>query len=410
MDVPNLITEAEDALRKADPLCTSGDTYYAETKLLIEQTTVLWARILFLHTAQQDQLQIIGNVCLVSHSGVEKTSIQCQQKIKLLKKCRNELRALLADLKATEVDPAFKGNANLFDYIHEDSTVMLEKRVDDLVDELKSKLGLIDSVPVKIQQKLVQLRSQAPSLPAALDSETLRKLNKLSDKSGVMVGEMADTLTSLTNNYDLCSQIPSLSEEDAQEATQVALGDRQHVIEAIEQLKASTNRLRLKYTESQRLQHSLAMAFEQFITYDNSISEFIQTELRPCLILMNDESAKCGSIFTQIDEIAAEISGLSEYYRLFMKSYDALVLEVNRRHESQKQLQKLIDNANNALKGFRQRELDSRAEFLNTYREYIPEELWTGMADLPGEYSVEHVAEDLPKLSNASLSQAQKLT
>lgn len=408
MEVPNLIIEAEEALRKADPLCTSGDTYYAETKLLIEQTTVLWARILFLHTAQQDQLQIIGNVCLVSHSGVEKTSLQSQQRIKLLKKCRHELRTLLSDLKATEVDPAFKGNANLFEYIHEDSTVMLEKRVDDLVDQLKNKFGLIDSVPVKIQHKLAQLRSQAPSLPTALDSETLRKLNKISDKSGILVGEMADILTSLTNNYDLCSQIPSLSEEDAKEATQVALGDREHVVEAVEQLKASSNRLRLKFTDSQRLQHSLAMAFEQFISYDNSISEFIQTELRPSLILMNDESSKCVSIFTQIDEIAAEITGLTEYYRLFMKSYDALVLEVMRRHESQKQLKKLIDNANNALRGFRQRELDSRAEFLNTYRDYIPEELWSGMADLPEEYSVKHTAEDLPELTKASLTQAQK--
>lgn len=408
MEIGELVSEAERSLRSADPLCIDANAYYAELRLLVEQSIVLWARILFLHAAQQDQLQSLGNVSLVIHSGVEKAREDCEHRVKTMKRSRVELRTLLATLKQTNVDEAFHGHSTLYQYVHEGDVSALETQVDLLADQLLRSFAEIEGAPDRIKKLLAELRDQSSQLPPVVEATIPRKMAKLTSKATPYANDMANLLTALTSHYDLCSQIPQLSPEEASEAIQVAMGDREQVIDALERLKECRSQLKSRHRESQRLQHSLAMSFETLKGFEDSVSDFISNQLRPVLLSISEKHSECRQLFLDVESVTAELNGLTDYYRLFKRSYHALIIEIARRKESSKHLSKVVENANNALSGFISREHDSRQTFLDTYHEYLPRELWPNMADMPREYKIILEPEQLPDLTKAALLEAMK--
>lgn len=408
MEISELVSEAERSLRSADPLCADANAYYTELRLLVEQSIVLWARILFLHAAQQDQLQSLGNVSLVVHSGVEIVRGDCEQRIKAMKRSRIELMGLLAKLKQTTVDEAFKGHNTLYQYVHESDIFALESQVDLLADQLMKSFAEIENVPDRVQRLLAELRDKSSQLPPVVEATIPRKVAKLTSKATPYANDMASLLNALTSHYDLCSQIPQLSPEEAKEALEVAMGDRVQVFDALERLKECRSQLKSRHRESQRLQHSLAMSFETLKGFEDSVSDFISNQLRPALLSISEKHSECRQLFLSVESVTSELNSLADYYRLFKKSYHALIIEIIRRKEAFKHLSKVVENANNALNGFVSREHDSRQTFLDTYHEFLPKELLASMADMSREYKIILEPENLPDLAKATLMDAMK--
>jgi len=415
MEINELIGEADRHLREADPLCSDANAYYAEMRVLVEQSTILWARILFLHTAQQDQLQNMGNVCLVIKNAVDKSQQESHHRIKALRRSRAELRTLLESLKATPLDPAFRGDgtiegapttekASLYHFVHEDDISALEARVDEMTELVQRQLVDLDRLPAEVQAQLADLRTRGPNVQdGVLQSEIPRKMARITSRAAPFASHMADLLVALTSHYDLCSQIPQLPAEDAAQAMQVVLGDREQVQSALNQLKDARSQLKARHRESQRMQHSLDIVFEQCKSYETELATFVTNTLQPALGQVEATFGECKLRFPEIDAVTNELSSLAEYYKLFMKSYHALIVEIGRRHESAKQLSKVVENANNALAGFHKRESEMRAEFSETYHQFLPPELWSGLAHPPKEYSIQLEPEPLPVVSKDTL-------
>lgn len=398
MASPQVIEEAELALREADPLCVMANGHVNESKQFMEQAIVLWARLQFLNDALADQLQNMGNLYVLLRTSIDQADNNCTRTIKELKTAQATLLDELNQLGKVKIDVAFANHgATLHSFVHIDGILALQMQTDDLVAKLKQGVRDLVSLPDKLQKELLAVRKHQPSMQR-FTTGNLRNLvtdiASIADKMGPHVHEMAQWLDSLTRHYDFCMETYELNEDEVQEALAVVEADRLQLEPALKVLHESSNQLVQLHSRAQNYLASLQGAYDEENAFFDRLEAFTLHTLRKYCDKVNNRYTECTTLFNEADAHVAELDGLAGYYRLFREAYRAMVGENTRRKRAQTQLARQIAQYNTQLAASHAEEAAARASFVEAWGEFLPKDLWSRLDAEPPAYSIPYEPEE----------------
>lgn len=405
----DLRSEAEAALRKADPLCVGANSTLIATKSVTEQSTILWSQILFLRDATQDQLQSMGNLCVLLSSAIKKANSESSSRLKRLIRSNEELNAILTLLNGTRLDPAIaeSGNPSLYQFVNDEDVTVLKSQIDDYGHSLRKGLQDLQALPEQLQRELQGLREKAPEPPADLKNAP-KLLAEATDEKAPLAQEMARLLDSLTRHYDLCSEIPNLNEKEKREALEVATTDQKLVQGAISRMNLIKDIFDRAHEVVVDLHRRLMIEFEASANFFHEIEAFTAHALVCYVSQIREKQEECAKVYDSVDHVTREVQGLTSYFKLFKKAYSALVIEIVRRRQAQDHLYKVLRDANASLQEAHDREFAVRQDFCSNYGEFLPKGIWNDIDSQPHLYVLDFEEEKMPNISKDSLAEALK--
>lgn len=83
-----------------------------------------------------------------------------------------------------------------------------------------------------------------------------------------------------------------------------------------------------------------------------------------------------------------ELESLREFYAGFSDAYDELILEVHRRRQVRRDMEKVIRNAMQQLEGIYDDDAVKRDSFRENQAEFIPSDLWPGLVNAPSRFRI----------------------
>jgi len=141
--------------------------------------------------------------------------------------------------------------------------------------------------------------------------------------------------------------------------------------------------------------------YKQLGTY-NQLAQICQSSLEEITLLIPSKMEQIDSIDgffqdqTQKSRILFDetMSDLTEWYQFFVKAYDALLLEFDRRMSEKLKMERFVQEVQQRLRDGYQEELEKRKKFHQEFGSYLPSSLYANIAELPVIYQVIPVREE----------------
>jgi len=208
-------------------------------------------------------------------------------------------------------------------------------------------------------------------------------------------GQMPDEMSE-TERHDVLMILAN----DAGEVDDVVSDIRDNLASMEEGLVAVTiyiDRLRSRSATLQQSLHLLAEVATHVPAFVAAAEDF--------LVLWDEEKSELSSR-------VEELHGMREIYESFLSAYDGLMIEVARRRNVQKQMEKVAKEAMGRIEQLHEDEVEERAAFRSELAQFLPSDIWPGLDDSPVKYEVKAVegaeAVSIPRVSKERLSQALK--
>lgn len=252
----------------------------------------------------------------------------------------------------------------------------------------------------------LQVSSQMPLIEEAEKASG----NTYLDLQSQHLHEMANLLLSLSQHYDqsymLFKSETTLPPEEREELAEVVEHDDEQLDDVISEM--SERIIELEDLQATIYNHLTAAKRVRA----NTIAVF--ANLEACNIkqyLGSLESfakvrAKTGE---RLDFLKQQLSRLAYQYILFQRSYDALILEIDRRARYEASLAAFISNTTATMDRLQDEEHQKRDQFLLEHGETLPSDIWLGANDLPAQYvlSLSNASANIPCLSDSVVAMAK---
>ena len=299
-----------------------------------------------------------------------------KKSLSLLDEQDHALQLALKDLDVCQLDPAIQldtvraieGTENtmssdqhnsartLRSFVDEDGVARLKKSITDAIDQVQMAQEELREETRKLSDIIGSLQKESIDSSSVCTRDKLEQAHVQTNLIATDAHEMAMLLESLARHYDQCTQAYDLSlevmrgkysadiSEELEELTEVLNNDARELdgvlTELYERRESIANSAEyvvgfLKRVESD---HSFAIAFFQ------KLDSFGLTELAQYEVKMTELGENQSIHSDQVLSIfLPEMSSLVDYYRIFLRSYHSMVLEISRRKNFQTKLQTLAD-------------------------------------------------------------------
>lgn len=117
------------------------------------------------------------------------------------------------------------------------------------------------------------------------------------------------------------------------------------------------------------------------------------------------------SISSCIADKLGELHALRDFFAGFLRAYDGLLLEVGRRKETRRRMDKIAEQARRQIESLYEGEIEEREVFRAECGEFLPKDLWEGFEDPPSMFKVERVDDgtcDIPEVPEEVLREAAR--
>ncbi|KAI9031713.1 autophagy-related protein 17 [Phycomyces nitens] len=306
-------------------------------------------------------------------------------------------------------------NTTLFNYIDDQAVLELQRQTDDEIGEIENVCSSLVAITNTLSSAMVKLDIlQESALSISLDEGASDFANEKTQIQEDEISKMADILTSLTNHYDQLGEATRLcqSEPDAYRQLDISVlqDDHDHVPDILEDLRecleivesvSEETKVRMKVYLSVQSELIRVLTELELFGSPRGVMDTVYEKVQSAETEMNESKQNLDALFKQLMDLA-------ERYRLYLESYNHLVLEVERRRrvveQQERQQKELIraaqENYNN--------ELEERRAWFNQHGQYLPDALCPFIFDMPTMLivSLEPSTTKLPKVSKASIQKA----
>lgn len=239
-------------------------------------------------------------------------------------------------------------------FVDEDGVARLKKSITDGIDQVQ--LAQKD-----LREEVAAMTSSISSLKSDdLKSRSVSaraKLEQAHNQTNIIASdahEMAMLLESLARHYDQCKQAYELSQKVKNGHYTADMSEE--LEELADVLNNDARELDGVLTELYERRGSIANSAEYVVQFLNEVKEdhliaisffekfhsFGETELREYQSKMTEFSTVQSENLDHVSAVLLpEMSSLVEYYRLFLQSYNSMVLEISRRRNFQTRLEAL---------------------------------------------------------------------
>ncbi|KAK9492763.1 autophagy-related protein 17 [Lipomyces doorenjongii] len=411
---------AKRALTIAEPICSSASSLVLSARESLESAFAIHSKTLFLSREVHAQIALLYQVNEALHAAAGAFEDEFHGSLVELDRSGDRLDSVLQKLEGTIVDAGFKGT--------EEGQRSLKYHTDDaVVEELKAQLrqaidyfqdahGTMTTDISQFDTEISELSSEVSVLPpASSDLSFYKTLVSSLESIENHAHAMGALLESLAHHYDQCSQ--ALMTSSTQNLQQDP--EREDLINVLRddaaQVDDVVDELRHRHSDMKALGDSIfdfAMSSAEHYSSTAELCDKLslhQTSLENHLLAARQFAKGVAEYFSRRNSLLDELDSLVEYFERFLHSYDALVLEVVRRKNTQNRMEKVVRDALDKLKFIYDEEMASRKSFHVKNGDYLPSDLWPGLSDPPIGYEIiAHEISALPELSATLIEQVKK--
>jgi len=416
----------------------------ADARSAIESTTALRARTTYLRRSLASQIKILRGVQFELERAAQGTYAEVKATLKELEATDKRLQESIQTLRDTRVEEGFKVAAQEKDedeeYAESKETLhdfVDDKPIEDLRDSVKTALDNVEQAKQQMDQSIQSLEEDLQAINAALVEETVSSsstalelqqpnVRRLLRTLETHAREMAQGLESLVKHFDLCvtaikhtegggdavarnvdtEDLPEgvgvedfeapaqpMTDEERVEMLEVLENDAAEVDDVVIELQdrnaemeAQLRQIVMWKEKSEGSYNDVALGFELLEKVGRRISSHV-AESTKYATRWAEEKAKIEAGMAGMDE-------LREVYGNFLNAYDGLIVEVARRKTVKKQMERVVQEANAKLEKLYEDDLGERDAFRNERGDYLPSDIWHGLASLPPRFGIVREDED----------------
>ncbi|CAB4442302.1 unnamed protein product [Rhizophagus irregularis] len=446
-----LTSLSKKTLQFGENLCSKADNYVKECKVDVENVEKICPKLKFLWSELEVQAQSVEKL----KSFAEKQNGILQQfyasKEQELMMLTNELENTLQNLRCKHVDISIRENAVAlekstrentppgggdlsggkrgleFDFIEKDYNNKIEEKItlydyveEQSVQELKDKtreevsaivnyynnsLTLIEHIKNHLLQFNEMLESNTISFEESVIEFSRDKCNILDQETR----SMAEILVSLAKHYDQVAAALKACQSNTEELDISVLKEDTDLIPTIvEELQESLQKIE-STCEEVRIRNQIYQ-----VSYDEAGKLFTElegfgTKMESFVNTMKELEAEFERSSTIVDRYLEELYNLNLWYEEFSKSYDYMIMEIDRRNRVREQHEKTAEEYLAKLEGLYIEEAQQREIFFQNQGRYLPIDLCPPIQEPPIKYDIipQYISR-LPTISSKTLAEAQE--
>lgn len=436
-------------------------TILTEARASIESTTALLAKTTYLRRSVASQLKILRGVQFELESAAQAIQHDFQAIIKELDGTGARLLQCIDSLKETTIEEAFRSTTGtqstlskdtLHDFVDDNGVENIKQAMRAAIDnvqdnqhEINQSIQTLEEDLQSINEVLVN-RAEESAAESELQQPTIPMSLSILEHHAK---EMAQGLESLVKHFDLCVtaikhtegggeavvqtmnanaedlseavgmgmdelQAPAqpMNEEERLEMLQVLENDAAEVDEVVMELQdrhaemeAQLDRISQWRERQGNAYADVATAFRLMEKISGRLSGYVAETARRAS-RWNEEKAK-------IEDGIGGMEELCSYYANFLHAYDGLIIEVDRRRATKKQMERVIAQAHSQLEQIYEQDRQLRVKFRDDLGEFLPGDIWPGVNALPPRFEIHRVDEDgfdasVPDLPQKTVEEAAR--
>ena len=426
---------------------------------VLESTTILSARTTYLHRSLTSQLKLLRRVQFELEEVAHNIHGEFSAMLKDLDAAGKRLEDTLQALKDTKVEGGFQtsglghdednGLAEAKETLHD---FLDDKPVEELKDGIKAAIDKIQKAKRDMAQSIQDFEDDLQSINNALGEETTSPSSTRSELKPPNVPallkaiennakEMAESLESLVKHFDLCviaikhtegggaavaqnvkvDELPEgvgvedfeappqpLSEDERREMMAVIDNDAAEVDDVVieiqdrhAEMEAQLEKIQMWKEEKEGLYDDVVNAFKILEQIGLRLTGYV-SQSSSFVMRWNEEKAK-------IEGGMAGLEDLCEIYGNFLTAYDGLIVEVARRKAVKNQMDRVVKDAQSKLAKLYDDDVTERDVFRNDQGEFLPSDIWHGLANPPTKFLISRVDDDsesIPDLPRKTVEEA----
>ncbi|KAK9467474.1 autophagy-related protein 17 [Lipomyces arxii] len=426
---------AKRALAIAQSVCSQADALVDTARESLECAFAIHSKSLFLTKEIQSQMALLYHTNQAIHSSTAEYEKDFKDSLAELDRSGARLDSSLSRLETSIVDPGFrtvsseiaasvlkksaavatKDLQSLKDYIDDSVVEELKEQLRQAIDFFRVSHDRIVEDTSLFNAELSELSSNvAQSVRPTSDLTVYRQLTDSLESIGEYGFSMGQLLESLTLHYDKCSQAlmtsstSDLEDPDRNDLVEVLRDDASQVDGVVDELRQRLVDIEVSSDSIKSFLVEASNGYKLTSKLCGDIGQY-QEQLEGHLLAAQKFSSSVSNYFDRRNSLLDELNSLVSYYEQFMHSYDALVLEVIRRKNAQKTMEKVARDALAKLEAIYEEEVTSRKLFRQRNGDYLPSDLWPGLSDPPIGYEIiAHEVSPLPDLNRTLIDEVKK--
>ncbi|CDK24698.1 unnamed protein product [Kuraishia capsulata CBS 1993] len=448
-DISNWVIDARQRLSEAEIICGRANEHLLSSTERLSKRDNQLPKLVYLFDSTKQQLRLLGilkdSLVLVLQQLMERKSAISNK----LKRDAARLTNIVHSLKTVKVEASFKHSGTtgtLFDFISDediqnmvnDIEVILEQndvlsnggRTDILLQSFNTDIDSfqhdLDSLHklFMTSASLPWSRKQKDPQNVSLDKDA-DSINQLLQMNSELELDMVSLLKSLSNHYDQCSKgsvllkSPQVPQQEKQELFAVLQNDVNELPSVLDILEDDRAQI------SQNCEYILNIC-EQSEKFNSKVQEYVQSlesfgKNKLQAHYMKDFRAGVQPIRANIkraEEFHKQVLDLIDYYTNFVRSYNSLVLEIDRRHHVNNRIAELVKSLQSSISQIEEDDSKAREDFLLRNADYLPQNIIDPIGNTPSSHilfnalpmvTLEFEKELLPDISTETVSNARML-
>ncbi|KAK9474884.1 autophagy protein Apg17-domain-containing protein [Dipodascopsis tothii] len=417
METTGWFVAAKKALGVASPLCARASALVDETKAAVCHGAARSAAAAFVAREVAGQVDVLVAVADSVQRAIEVAAYEFQDSLTDLDTVGAALAEILDVLGRTTVDAGFGGAAaggarTLREYTDESAVEALKAQLHGAIDIFQEAHATAADAAAALERDVAGLAGEVEPAPAATGARAGAAAIEAAAE------DMGELLDSLTRHYDQCSEALVADERgeldpataaDRAELAVVLAGDAEQVDGVVAELRAQLTEIEATAGDIAAFAAAADRAHARAVARTDAIDDFAHRRLPAHLAAARAFGTACRHYFARRAALLGDLSGLVAYFKMFLQSYDALVLEVLRRQKAHAKMERVVEDAVERLKALHYDEVAARDAFHAERGSFLPSELWTGLADPPlGFEVIANEVSALPELSPATVDAVKK--
>ena len=448
--VPHLLA-AKRSLSCVEYVSHANDLVTNARKAL-ETHTISTAKTIFIRNGCKAQIATLEHVSEHNQKIAHEAGDEFHEVVTNLDAAESRLRKTLALLRSTSVDRNLRHEdeepKQLADFVDETGVRTLMENVKQSIDTMGQARNIFDQTIEVLNEEHEKIKELLISKP----SETERSLSNVDLQSPVpellqsmelQAGEMARNLESLVKHFDLCvtaikhtegggaaasriardlpdgmelnlgiddGPLERVSDEEMSDMLDVLEKDADEVDEVVAEIKTTVSEIEANAARVKVFGQHLADELSKTIAAFNLLERLGDglpgyiTQGQIFAYKWDEEKAK-------IDDYMNELEALRDFYCNFINAYDNLLIEVGRRKDVERRINKVRQEALAKIERLVHEETIERQAFRQEQGDYLPVDIWPGLVASPARYEINRVegaSDSIPDISASVINKAIK--
>ncbi|KAF9586260.1 Structural maintenance of chromosomes protein 3 [Lunasporangiospora selenospora] len=407
-----LMSKSKQGLSDAEQLCTQAHDELHACQGHANEIEKIYSKLCFVSRQIKAQAMTVESLLRIAYFKLNGLMTITKELQRELKGVSSRLDQALKDLRSTKVDKEIQKNPSSNSTDNPKATVLFDFLDDVSLQQLQTesseRMQRIVGTTQRLQELVFFLTDQRSDFKSylmnaiTLDDSAISFAREKMHLQEQHTTTMAESLVSLANHYDQVVQVLRADVQPMSEELEVLDSDTIEAMVIVGELVESLALVKATSEEVSVREHQYATAYQEATDFFGRI-ENLEPDLVQLIGVFKDSEELAESI-DAAGRLIGELDSLAIWYEEFHNSYEAMTVEIVRRHHAHQVRQKMVKDFFEQMEVSYTNEVNARTLFSEHHGKFLPVDLCPTFAEPPVEYEVlSHGNFQLPMPSRATL-------